>query len=420
MSSLDEITTFYAAYQRETNIRTALEFIDKLRLAGKAEDAIDLALKWSDKTTEPIARAQLAYFMSCLGMFAPAERILEEVLPQVESDDDTYYQVRLELAVVKYCLGKFHQAHVLQRPLYGPRWGEVWSRLSSHNRDNSWFLRHKDKVLYDQPVAGKTILIGAEGGIGDMLQLSRYVKRLQQEGAALIYCSAPPALQSLMVNSGLPIVVVDYATSQMVECDFFTSFFALFTRYQQSPYFPVMEEDYLALSASHVLPGELQEKLRRHNSGKRRIGLVWRSETRVRHEPYRSMDLAALAPLLASVDADFFSLQVGALSEQERMLMAQYRMVDLAPHLQSFEDSAHVLEQLDLLLSIDSAPAHLAGARKRPVWLMLARASDYRWYDCQRFTPWYSSMRLYRQAKLGDWQSVVAAMIASLSDRDPA
>jgi ADP-heptose:LPS heptosyltransferase len=73
------------------------------------------------------------------------------------------------------------------------------------------------------------------------------------------------------------------------------------------------------------------------------------------------------------------------------------------------------LERLDLLLSIDSGPAHLAGARQRPVWLMLAQSCDSRWYDCQRFTPWYSSMRLYRQVELGDWSSVVAAMSADLS-----
>jgi Glycosyltransferase family 9 (heptosyltransferase) len=414
MPPLDQLTASYAAYQQETTIRTALDLVSALRLAGKAEEAIDLALKWSDKAEAPIARAQLAYFMSCLGMLAPAEAILQEVLPQVAADEETYFQVRLELAILKYCLGKFHEAHLLQRALHGPRWSEVWTRLASPNRDNSWFLPLKDKVLYDQPVAGKTVMIGGEGGAGDFLQFSRYVKNLQQEGAVLIYCQVPPELQSLMVNSGLPIVIVGDNFIQTGEYDFITWAFALFTRYQQSPYFPVAEEGYLALSATYVLPESIQEKLP-ERSNRRRIGLVWRSGTLVRHEPYRSMDLQVLAPLLESVDAEFFSLQVGTLSEAEKMLLEQHRIVDLAPHLNSFEDTAHVLEHLDLLLSIDSAPAHLAGARKRPVWLMLAQASDYRWYDCQRFTPWYSSMRLYRQAALGDWRPVVVAMTAALS-----
>ncbi|MEO6917701.1 MAG: glycosyltransferase family 9 protein [Collimonas sp.] len=420
MHSLHELTTSYAAYQQETNIRTALDLIDKLRFAGKADDAIDLASKWSDTAAAPISRAQLAYAMSCLGMLVPAERILQEVLPQFETDGETRYQLLLELAIVKYCMGKFHEAHLLQRTLHQPEWCEIWTRLVSPNHDNNWFLPHKDKVLYDQPVAGKTIMIAGEGGAGDLLLFSRYVKRLQQEGAALIYCHVPPALQSLMVNSGLPIVAVDDTFSQMAECDFVTWTFALFTRYQKSPYFPAAEESYLALSASHALADGLQEKLRRSGSGRRRIGLVWRSATQVRHEPYRSMDLQALVPLLESADADFFSLQVDILSEEEKVLMERHQIVDLAPHLASFEDSAHVLEQLDLLISVDSAPAHLAGARQRPVWLVLAGSCDYRWYDCQRFTPWYSSMRLYRQARLGDWQPVVAAMSADLSAQIPA
>ena len=415
MSSLNDLTTAYTLYQQETHIRTALDLIRQLHLAGKAEDAIDLALKWSERAKEPIARAQLAYYMSCLGMLAPAEAILQEVLPQVELDDDTYYQVRLELAIVKYCLGKFYEARQLYRPLHSSRWSEVWSRLGSHNRDNSWFLPYKDKVLYDQPVAGKTILITSEGGAGDLLHFFRYVKNLQQEGAAQIYCQVPAAMQSLTANSGLPIVIVDHSFAGMDSCDIITGVFSLFTRYQKSPYFPPAAEAYIGLADDYVLPAGIQEKLARRGGGRRRIGLVWRSETRVRHEPFRSMDLQALAPLLASVDADFFSLQVGTLSEIEKQLLEQHHVVDLAPELRSFEDSAHVLEQLDLLLTIDSAPAHLAGARQRPVWLMLAQSCDYRWYDCQRFTPWYSSMRLYRQAALGGWGAVVAAMCADLS-----
>jgi hypothetical protein len=168
------------------------------------------------------------------------------------------------------------------------------------------------------------------------------------------------------------------------------------------------------LAADYMLPDLIREKLRVQAGNRKRIGLNWRSGTTVRHEPFRSMELQTLLPLLENSSAEFFSLQVGALNEQEKMLMERHRIVDLGAHLRSFEDTAHVMEQLDLTISVDSAPAHLAGARNRPVWLMLAQASDYRWYDCQRFTPWYSSMRLYRQARLGDWQPVIADMAEAL------
>ncbi|SDY48770.1 ADP-heptose:LPS heptosyltransferase [Collimonas sp. OK242] len=414
MTNSNNLAAAYAAYQTEANLDAALRFIRLLRSAGKVEDAIALAHQWSSKAETLMGRAQLGIDMSYLGMFAAAEILLQEVLPQLASDAEAYYQVQTELSVVKYCQGNFHEAHALQKSLHQPQWCEVWTRLASANRDNSWFLPFNDKVLHNQPVAGKCILVSGEGGAGDLLQLCRYMERLRQEGAATIYCSAPPSLHGLLKNGGLAIEVVEASHELMRECDFITWPFALFTRYQQSPYFPSAADAYLALAADYILPDLIQEKLRGQAGNRKRIGLNWRSGTTVRHEPFRSMELQTLLPLLENSSAEFFSLQVGELNEQEKMLMERHRIVDLGAHLRSFEDTAHVMEQLDLLISVDSAPAHLAGARNRPVWLMLAQASDYRWYDCQRFTPWYSSMRLYRQARLGDWQPVIADMAEAL------
>lgn len=414
MINSNNLATAYAAYQDETNLDTALQFMRILRRAGKVEDAIALANQWSLKAETLMGRAQLGIDMSYLGMYPAAETMLQEVLPQLASDAEAYYQIKTELAVAKYCQGKFHEAHLLQKSLREPQWCEVWTRLTSANRDNSWFLPFKDKVLHNQPVAGKSILVSGEGGVGDLLQFCRYMDKLQQEGAAIIYCDAPQSLHGLLKNSGLAIEVVEATYELMCACDFITWPFDLFARYQQSPYFPNVADAYLALAADYALPDPIQEKLRAQAGGRKRIGLNWRSGTTVRHEPFRSMTLQTLLPLLENSSVDFFSLQVGELSEEEKMLMDRHQIVDLGAHLRSFEDTAHVMEQLDLLISVDSAPVHLAGARNRPVWLLLAQASDYRWYDSQRFTPWYSSMRLYRQARLGDWQPVIAEMVEAL------
>ncbi|WP_211461062.1 glycosyltransferase family 9 protein [Collimonas silvisoli] len=415
MTNLNELIAAYAAYQTDGNVGTALHLIRQLRGAGKVEDAIALANQWAAKTATPMERAQLGVDMSYLGMFAQAEVLLEEAAPQLASNPDASYQVELELSIVKYCQGKFHQAHLLQKSLHAPEWCEVWTRLASPNQDNSWFLPYLDKVLHKQPVAGKSILISSEGGAGDLLQLCRYVEKLRQEGAAAIYCSAPRSLHGLLRNAGLGIVVAENPDDMMRDCDLITWPFALFTRYQQSPYFPRAADSYLTLARDYVLPESIQEKLRVEAGGRQRIGLTWRSNSGVRHEPFRSIELTTLLPLLENSSAEFFSLQVGELSEPERMLMAHHRIVDLGAHLRSFEDTAHVMERLDLVISIDSAPAHLAGARNRPVWVLLAQASDYRWYDSQRYTPWYSSMRLYRQTRLGDWQPVIAEMAEALT-----
>lgn len=416
MTSLsNNLAAAYVAYQTEENFETALQLVRQLRGAGRVDDAIALASQWPARTETPMQRAQLGIDMSYIGMLEQAEPLLEEALPQLTANAEAYYQVKLELAIVKYCRGKYHQAHLLQKALHEPEWCEVWTRLASPGRDNNWFLPFKDKVLHRQPVAGKSILVSGEGGAGDLLQLSRYMEKLRQEGAAVVYCQAPQSLQSLMKNSGLDIVVVGDTADLMRDCDFITWPFALFTRYQQSPYFPCTAGAYLALAAGYALPDPIEEKLPLQTRGRQRIGLAWRSDSGVRHEPFRSIELNALLPLLENSSAEFFSLQVGDLSEPEKILMERYRIADLGAHLRSFEDTAHVMERLDLVISIDSAPAHLAGARNRPVWLMLPQASDYRWYDCQRYTPWYSSMRLYRQARLGDWQPVIEEMAAALS-----
>ncbi|WP_038489706.1 hypothetical protein [Collimonas arenae] len=131
-------------------------------------------------------------------MFEQAEVVLRDVLPLLESNPKTYYQIKLELAFVKYRLGKYHEAHLLQKSLHEPEWCEVWTRLISFNGDNSWFLPCKDKVLCDQSVAGKSILVAGEGGIGDLLQFSRYMENLWKEGATVIYCQALRALHGLL------------------------------------------------------------------------------------------------------------------------------------------------------------------------------------------------------------------------------
>jgi ADP-heptose:LPS heptosyltransferase len=145
-----------------------------------------------------------------------------------------------------------------------------------------------------------------------------------------------------------------------------------------------------------------------------KVGLAWRSASTARHEPYRSIGLRTLAQAIQQTGCRFYSLQVGELSDDERAIMQALGIVDLAPCLHSFGDTGRAMQQLDLVISIDSGPAHLAAALDRPVWMLLAGACDCRWYDCQRFTPWYPSMRLYRQPELGDWNRPLAELRADL------
>jgi len=147
----------------------------------------------------------------------------------------------------------------------------------------------------------------------------------------------------------------------------------------------------------------------------RRIGLVWAGNPKHANDAHRSMRLMDFAPLFALPDIEWVSLQVG--ERVCELLTSPYRerVRDLSPCLADFSATASVIKQLDLVISIDSAPAHLAGALGTPVWTLLpAIDTDWRWQSAGETTPWYPTMRLFRQPRPLDWGSVVAAMADAL------
>jgi len=126
------------------------------------------------------------------------------------------------------------------------------------------------------------------------------------------------------------------------------------------------------------------------------------------------MSLRKLLPLLKIEGVEFVSLQVGPESGQIRRLPAASGITDPTGDIQHFADTAALLMQLDLVISVDTAVAHLAGALGRPVWTMLAFAADWRWMLGRTDSPWYPTMRLFRQKCAGDWDSVIAEVCGQL------
>ena len=126
-----------------------------------------------------------------------------------------------------------------------------------------------------------------------------------------------------------------------------------------------------------------------------------------------------LEPLLGRDDIAWFSLQVGARAKELSALMPPARVVDLSADLSDFAETAAALAELDLLITVDTAAAHLAGALGRATWLLIARQADWRWMRERDDSPWYASLRLFRQERQGDWIPVVARMMHEL-DRQVA
>ena len=149
--------------------------------------------------------------------------------------------------------------------------------------------------------------------------------------------------------------------------------------------------------------------------GRLRVGLVWAGGARHANDKLRSISLKELVPLLQAAACDFFSLQAGPRAADLAALPAGISVTDIGSRVRDFADTAAVMGQLDLIISADTATLHLAGALARPVWALLPYAPDWRWLLQREDSPWYPTMRLFRQPTPGDWQGVLQRVAAELA-----
>jgi hypothetical protein len=139
----------------------------------------------------------------------------------------------------------------------------------------------------------------------------------------------------------------------------------------------------------------------------RRIGLVWSGNPSMERNRIRSIPLELLVPLMRVPDTTFYSLQLVSESEEVKQMPPDVPMIDLAPELKDFADTAAIIASLDLVISVDTSVAHLAGAMGKPVWVLLNKGCDWRWFLEREDSPWYPTARLFRQTTAGGWQEVV-------------
>jgi tetratricopeptide (TPR) repeat protein len=252
--------------------------------------------------------------------------------------------------------------------------------------------------------AGRTILVHAEQGMGDVIQFCRYLPLLRARGARTVllidgpWRQLAPLLRSL---DGVDLLALDLADAGAFDlhCPLLDLPLRFGTELATIP----ARVPYLAAD-----PSRADWRARLADDGRPRIGIVWagnRSNTRDR---LRTLGLTPLQPLLKLSGLRWFGLQVG---DGRRDLEGQTlpsSFTDLGPELRDFADTAAVLAELDLTISVDTSVAHLSGALGRPTWVLLPTAPDWRWLLERVDSPWYPTARLFRQQVAGDWTSVVA------------
>ena len=246
-----------------------------------------------------------------------------------------------------------------------------------------------------------------EQGLGDTIQFARYLRLLADRGARVIF-AAPAELKSLLGDLEGACQVME-ANQPLPPFDLRAGLMSLprlcGTRLENIP----ASVPYLPLPpvARFPLPPAVPGRLR--------VGLVWAGGTGHLNDQMRSIPLKQLLPLLQAADCDFFSLQVGPRAADLAALPAGIRMTDIGSRVRDFADTAAVMRQLDLIISVDTAALHLAGALARPVWALLPYAPDWRWLLEREDTPWYPTMRLFRQVAPRDWASVINRVQEELS-----
>ncbi|MCP3444858.1 tetratricopeptide repeat protein [Bradyrhizobium sp. CCGUVB14] len=256
----------------------------------------------------------------------------------------------------------------------------------------------------DLPIAGKTILLHSDEGLGDAIQFARYVPMVAALGAKVILEVEPPIQQCLGGIIGVAECIGRSSTPAFdLHCPLGTLPLAFGTRLDTIPY----AHGYVpAPPAARVKAW--QERLEDRLGPRPRflVGLVWAGNPDHKNDHNRSMALRTLAPLL-DCDVQFVSLQKGVRDQDRAFLSERPDIVDLTQHLTDFSETAALMSCLDLVISVDTSVAHLAGALAAPVWTLVPFNPDWRWLLNRDDSPWYRSMRLFRQPERGDWASVV-------------
>ena len=363
-----------------------------LRVAGhfaEAERAFEKALSLEPSYAE--ASVNLGFALAEQGKFASVEEHYRRALRQKPG---------LALAHVNL------SQHLLRRGVLAEGWREAewrwrWKQFPSP-------ARHFPQPQWrGEPLGAAVLLLHAEQGLGDTLQMLRYVSLLAGQGIKIVLEVAPELLSLSASLAGVMYLLARGAALPPFDwhCPLMSLPLAFSTTLGTIP----VQTPYLA-------PPRTQRPawLGPASDGQLQIGLVWAGNPKNTVDQRRSLPLAELAPLFFVKGAKIYSLQRGG--RPGELALSGPVFAGWLPESGDFAETACAVAHLDLVISVDTAVAHLAGALGRPVWILLPYVADWRWLLDREDSPWYPTARLFRQAKPDDWTSVVQNLAGCLSE----
>jgi len=348
----------------------------------------------------PVAWSNLGVLQSCL---------------KQEYEAELSYRTAIELDP-NYRLAYFNFSYLLLRQ---GRFDEGWRYLEARNRyaqleKNLPFPRWRGESL-----KGRSLFIGFEAGHGDMIQFCRYATVLKAQGTSRIALMCHPALKNLLTTmDDVDVVFSAEENIPSLEWDFWTPPLSI-------PYYCQTRLDSIPakipyLRAEKKLVDRWSSLLSKECAPSDvRVGLVWKGNPRFENDIDRSLPSLKMLKSLGKISGThFFSLQKGAGEEEALSPPIGLTLVNLSPQISDFADSAAIVANLDLIISVDTAIAHLAGAMGKNCWVLLPDyKTDWRWLTGRIDSPWYPGvMRLFRQTPMGDWETVVAKVHIALQE----
>jgi len=258
-----------------------------------------------------------------------------------------------------------------------------------------------------EDIAGKTVLLHAEQGFGDTIQMIRYLPLVAARGARVVL-EIPDDLRPLIGGTGVAATVRrgDALPPFDLHCPLMSLPLAFGTTLDTIP----ASVPYLSAPAERIAAW----RARLADLTPPRVGLVWSGKPTHKNDHNRSIALTQLAPLLQTAGVTFVSLQT-EYRDADRTALATAPLVRLDDALADFADTAAAIAALDLVIAVDTAVAHLAGAMGIPLWLLLPAIGDWRWLEGRTNSPWYPSARLFRQPQIGDWPGALANVARELA-----
>ncbi len=367
-----------------------------------------------------VALHELKRFDEALASYDRALALRPDYVPALSNRGVTLH----ELARLDEALACYDDALALNPTYADGHFNKALLRLLKGDFDTGWreyeWRRWKDDNLtlyrrdFTQPlwlgqttIEGKTIRLHAEQGFGDTIQFCRYAPLVAARGARVLL-EVPVQLKDLMATlAGVAEVIAtqNELPDFDLHCPLLSLPLALATRVESIP----AQVPYLSVPAESLSrwTGAVGPKRRL------RIGLVWSGSSGHKGDAVRSINLRSLLPVL-DIDAEFISLQKDVRADDATVLREHGDIVHFGDKLDTFADTAAIIANLDLVISVDTSVAHLAGALAKPVWVLLPFVPDFRWLLDREDSPWYPTARLFRQQAAGDWAGVIGRVVVEL------